>query len=96
MATQKKIEKMRVSKSQQYLFSRDNSRRWGVTDDFWLDVGDEFGMLMTKIQGLQHVGSLSSTLGDIEFLVNLSVIDYGYSIIKQKLSEGDTLRTCKF
>ena len=30
MATQKKIEKMRLSKSQQFLFSRDNSRRWGV------------------------------------------------------------------
>ena len=31
MATQKKIEKMRISKSQQFLFSTDNSRRLGVS-----------------------------------------------------------------
>ena len=51
MSTQKKIEKMRLSKSQQFLFSRDNSRRQGVSDcPFHYgrnDVGDSV-MLMTS------------------------------------------------
>ena len=43
MATQKKIEKMRISKSQQFLFSSDNSRRWGVATcrQIRIDVGDK-------------------------------------------------------
>ena len=53
MATQKKIEKMRISKSQQFLFSTDNSRRWGVAKWF-INVGD------TPTSRHQHHGDMNS------------------------------------
>ena len=53
MATQKKIEKMRISKSQQFLFSTDNSRRWGVAKWF-TNVGDK------PTSRHQHHGDMNS------------------------------------